>query len=83
MFIPLIMLIFIGNVSAMIIRHDIDDHKYIDLGNKYSSSVAYINGCAGTMVEDDWILTAAHCVHGHENRLFLSITLIKSTALKT
>jgi ankyrin repeat protein len=72
MFVPLIISIFSGNVNAIIIRHDVDDVKYIDLGNKYSSSVAYINGCAGTLVGGDWILTAAHCVHGSENKLFFA-----------
>ena len=59
-----------GPADAMIIRDDIEDQKYIELGEKYSPSLVYTGGCAATLIKDDWALTAAHCVKGREHSLF-------------
>lgn len=69
-YVALSTLLSAGNVNAMIIRHDVNEQKYLDLGEKYSPSVAYIGGCAGTLIDSNWILTAAHCVKGREHTLF-------------
>ena len=55
----------------MIIRHDVDDSRYLELGDRYSASVVYLGcGCAGTLLHASWALTAAHCVAGRENAVF-------------
>ncbi|MCJ8318723.1 MAG: ankyrin repeat domain-containing protein [Colwellia sp.] len=60
----------VGNANAIIIRHDVDDNKYLQLGEQYSASVAYVGGCASTVIGNNWLLTAAHCVKGREASLF-------------
>jgi len=59
-----------SNANAIIIRHDVDDSKYLKLGEQYSESVAYVGGCASTVIGNNWLLTAAHCVKSRENSLF-------------
>ncbi len=54
----------------MIIRHDVDDQEYLELGEKYSDSFVYLGGCAATLIDHDWVLTAAHCVKGRERSLY-------------
>jgi ankyrin repeat protein len=64
--------LFISSANAIVIRHDVDDVKYRQLGEKYSLSVAYVGGCAATLIDSTWLLMAAHCVQGREDSFFTS-----------
>src|SRR5690554_3762944 len=66
-YVTLLTLIAISQAHGIVIRHDVSDKKYLEMGEQYSSSVAYIGGCVATLVEPNWLLTAAHCV-GDEGR---------------
>ncbi len=59
-----------SSAEAIVIRHDVEDKQYLVLGEKYAQSVAYIGGCAATLVDVNWVLTAAHCLKGKEHSLF-------------
>ena len=63
-------LITTSTANGIVIRHDVEDKKYVALGNEYSGSVAYIAGCAATLIDKNWLLTAAHCVEGKEEEVF-------------
>lgn len=67
---PLVFVLIMGSANAIIIRHDVDDVKYHQLGEEYSLSLAYVGGCAATLIDSTWLLTAAHCVKGKEDNFF-------------
>ena len=73
----IVLCFFACSANAIVIRHDVSDQEYLDLGEQYSSSAVYIGGCAGTLIDHHWALTAAHCVQGRERALF-SVTHIDS-----
>lgn len=62
-------LIAITHAHAIVIRHDVDDTKYQEFGEQYSKSVAYIRGCAATLIDQNWLLTAAHCIDNEGRNL--------------
>ncbi|MEM1180676.1 MAG: trypsin-like serine protease [Acidobacteriota bacterium] len=65
-----IVLFLAESAAAIIIRHDVEDSQYRKLGETYSSSTAYLRGCAATLIAPTWLLTAAHCVDGRGGELF-------------
>lgn len=48
--------------DAIIIRHDKSDATYQKLAIPYHSSVAFLDRCVATVLSDNWLVTAAHCV---------------------
>lgn len=69
--ITIVVLFISSGADAIVIRHDVDDKEYRELGEQYSASVAYIRGggCATTLIGPKWLLTAAHCVAGRETSI--------------
>jgi len=49
----------------IIMRHDVEQAKYVELGKKYGGSVIRLNAGCGTFIKPNWIITAAHAA-GHE-----------------
>src|SRR5690625_5561799 len=78
-YVTLLTLITISPAHGIIIRHDVSDKEYQEFGERYSSSVAYIGGCMATLVEPDWLLTAAHCMGGESVDLDRKSTRLNSS----
>lgn len=41
-------------------RHDRDDARYLEAGERWGSAVCAVGGAVGTLVGDRWVLTAGH-----------------------
>ena len=49
-----------GITPDIIMRHDVDESKYLELGEKYGGSAVRLNAGCGTFIRPNWIITAAH-----------------------
>lgn len=56
--------------DEMITRHDKDDAEFIKLAEQFEKYICHINlpDCEGTIIADQWAITAAHCAVGIANK---------------
>lgn len=64
------MLILMSDAGGIVIRHDVPDSEYQEFAEEFSQSLVYLGGCAATLIETHWAVTAAHCLVGREDELF-------------
>lgn len=50
--------------DLMITRHDKDEAEFLKLAEKFEKYICHLNlpDCEGTIIADQWIVSAAHCV---------------------
>ncbi|NKB90289.1 MAG: trypsin-like serine protease [Acidobacteria bacterium] len=46
--------------GSIVMRHDVEDARYLELGARYSDSFVRLDAGCGTFIRSNWILTAAH-----------------------
>ncbi len=49
-----------GLTPDIVMRHDVDESKYLELAEKHAGSVIRLNAGCGTFIRSNWIITAAH-----------------------
>lgn len=52
--------------DTMITRHDKEDAEFIELSKRFQKYICHLNlpDCEGTIIADEWAITAAHCAVG-------------------
>jgi len=56
-----ILLLFAFSSQAIVIRHDVEDSKYLAAPSDFLPlATFYVDGAHGTLIKPDWIITAAH-----------------------
>lgn len=46
--------------GPIVMRHDVDNAEYLELGRKYGATVSRFSGGCGTLIRPTWAVTAAH-----------------------
>ena len=54
------LVLFAGSPKDIVMRHDVDESKYLELGQKFGGSAIKLNAGCGTFIRPNWIITAAH-----------------------
>ena len=56
----LLLSLVVLTAQAIVMRHDVDEAKYLALAEKYGAPAQRLNAGVGTFIRPDWIITAAH-----------------------
>lgn len=60
-FLAISLITFSLSASAIVIRHDVNDKKYLADATDFAPlATLYVDGAHGTLIKPDWIVTAAH-----------------------
>ena len=56
--------------DEMITRHDKDETEFFKLAERFEKYICHINlpDCEGTIIADQWVISAAHCVEVVANK---------------
>jgi secreted trypsin-like serine protease len=66
-----VFLSFAFDTQGIIRRHDLDDSHYIMDQNSFAFNIYW--GCSATLIQEKWLLTAAHCVAGYDGSGVLTL----------